>query len=96
MSERALFFRSTEDAEVYGTVGAHLYEERMVGEVVGLAMLHDEDASGTEQFALKHEPWDIRQFAEVIRRVSKDEIETFATGIEIAEDIAAHQLMLGA
>ena len=65
------------------------HEVWIVGEVMVLAMLEDEDAVVFQQSASEDEAGDSGQFLEGIGRIGEDEIILLLAGLDIAEDIAA-------
>lgn len=49
----------SEYREVYASVTSMLQESRMVGEIVVLAMLENEDALFVEKVAIEYEVWNL-------------------------------------
>ena len=66
-----------------------LDEARVLREVVCLAVLEDKEAIGLEQWAREDDVGQLGQLRQGVRRVSKDEVELFATLCEVLEDVAA-------
>lgn len=64
------------------------HEVRIVGEVIVLAVLEDEDAVVLQQSAFENEAGDGRQFLQGIGRIGEDEIILLLAGLDIAEYIA--------
>ena len=63
----------------------------MVGKIVVLAMLENEDALFVEKIAIEYEVWNLRKLLQRVWRIGKDEIELLLAGSQEAEYIAANQ-----
>ena len=63
----------------------------MVGEIVVLAMLENEDALFVEKIAIEYEVWNLGELLQCVWRIGKDEIELLLAGSQEAEYIAANQ-----
>ena len=68
-----------------------LQESWMVGEIVVLAMLENEDALFVEKIAIEYEVWNLGELLQCVWRIGKDEIELLFAGSQEAEYIAANQ-----
>ena len=68
------------------------HEVWIVGEVMVLAVLEDEDAVVFQQPAFEDEAGDGGQFLEGIGGIGEDEIILLLAGLDIAEGIAAETL----
>ena len=83
-----------EEGEVDGAVGAELLERGEGGEVVVLSVFEDEDAVGGKPFLAQDEGWELVEVSQSVGRVGEDQVERRnGWGVEIAKDIASHQLM---
>ena len=71
-----------------------LQESWMVGEIVVLAMLENEDALFVEKIAIEYEVWDLGELLQCVWRIGKDEIELLLACSQEAEYIAANQKIL--
>ena len=79
-----------EEGEVDAAVAAMLNEAGMMGEIVSLAVLEDEEAVGLEEVAAED---DVRKFGYLrqdVWRVGKDEVELLAALGDILESVAAN------
>ena len=63
----------------------------MVGEIVVLAMLENEDALFVEKAAIEYEVWNLGKFLQCVWRIGKDEIELLLARSQEAEYIATNQ-----
>ena len=77
----------SEKREIDTAIAAVLHETGMAGEIIAAAMLKDEYAALTEQPAAKHEVGNLRQLAERIGRVGKDNVELLPTGLDEAKHV---------
>ena len=68
-----------------------LQESWMVGEIVVLAMLENEDALFVQKIAIEYEVWNLGKLLQRVWRIGKDEIELLLAGSQEAEYIAANQ-----
>jgi hypothetical protein len=68
-----------------------LQESRMVGEIVVLAMLENEDALFVEKVAIEYEVWNLGKLLQCVWWIGKDEIELLLAGSQKAEYIATNQ-----
>ena len=66
----------------------------MVGEIVVLAMLENEDALFVEKVAIEYEVWNLGELLQCVWRIGKDEIELLFAGSQEAEYIATNQKIL--
>ena len=71
-----------------------LQESRMVGEIVVLAMLENEDALFVEKIAIEYEVWNLGELLQCVWRIGKDEIELLLACSQEAEYIATNQKIL--
>ena len=78
----------SENAEVHAAVSAVFHEVFVLGEIVLLAVLEDENAILVEQLMLEYEVWERWQLFQRIRRVGKNEVERLVAGFHETEDIA--------
>lgn len=67
----------------------------MLGEVVILAVLEDEETVGLQQSALDDEVGQRGEFFQRIGRVGKDEVELLMAGLDESEDISAECYHIG-
>ena len=63
----------------------------MVGEIVVLAMLENEDAALVQKATIQYEVWNLGKLLQRVWRIGKDEIELLLAGSQEAEYIAANQ-----
>ena len=63
----------------------------MVGEIVVLAMLENEDALFVEKVTIQYEVWNLWKLLQCVWRIGKDEIELLLAGSQKAEYIATNQ-----
>ena len=66
------------EGEVNAAVGAVLDEAGMLGEVVGLAVLEDEEAVGLEEVPAEDDVGEFGDLRQDVWRVGKDEVELLA------------------
>ena len=66
----------------------------MVGEIVVLAMLENEDALFVEKIAIEYEVWNLGELLQCVWRIGKDEIKLLLAGSQEAEHVATNQKIL--
>ena len=71
-----------------------LQESWMVGEIIILAMLENEDAAFVQKVTIQYEVWNLREFFQSVGWVGKDEIELLLAGSQKAKYIATNQKIL--
>ena len=71
-----------------------LQEPWMLGKIIILAMLENEDSIFVQQVAIQYEVWDLRKFLQRVWRIGKDEIKLLLAGLQEAEHIATNQKIL--
>ena len=71
-----------------------LQESWMVGEIVVLAMLENEDALFVEKIAIEYEVWNLGKLLQCVWRIGKDEIELLLAGLQKTEYITTNQNIL--
>ena len=79
-----------EDGEVHLAVGALLEEVGQVTEIVGLAVLDDEDGVGLEHLRIEHELGNGAKVGQIVRRVGKNDIEFCAASFHKLKCVALH------
>ena len=68
-----------------------LYEMRIGGEIVILAMLENEDAFRLQEVALEDEAGDCREFSQSVWRIGEDKVELLLTRFDEAKDISSER-----
>ena len=84
-----------EETEVHAAVGAVLEETGMVGKVVVLAVLQNEQAALAEGFAAKDAVGEFGEFGQGIGRVGKDKVEAQSAALHIFQRIATKRMGCG-
>lgn len=90
---RCIVLRSflSEQGEVDAAVAAVIQEPGVVGEVVVLAMLENEDAVLVQEISAQDQVGNLRQFLQSVRRVGKDEVELLVATLQKTEHVATNQ-----
>ena len=90
---RCIVLRSflSEQGEVDAAVAAVIQEPWVVGEVVVLAMLENEDAILVQEVSIQDQVGNLRQFLQSVRRVGKDEVELLVATLQKTEHVATNQ-----
>ena len=68
-----------------------LQESWMLGEIIILAMLENEDAAFVQKVTIQYEVWNLREFLQSVGWIGKDEIELLLAGSQKAKYIATNQ-----
>lgn len=77
--------------EVHAAVASVFQEFGAVGKVVVLPVFQNKQSAGAQHFALKDESGQLRQFRQLVRRVSKYEVKTFVRAGRVAQGVGADQ-----
>ena len=71
-----------------------LQESWMLGEIIILAMLENEDAALVQKVTIQNEVWNLGEFFQSVGWIGKDEIELLLAGSQETEHIATNQKIL--
>ena len=66
----------------------------MLGEIIILAMLENEDAALVQKVTIQNEVWNLGEFFQSVGWIGKDEIELLLAGSQETEHIATNQKIL--